>query len=969
MAPGERLLVGRDAELDDIGRVLGGVTAGTASTLLLSGEAGIGKTSLLDAVVSRFASEALVLSGRCLPLSSLSLPFLALRSALRAAADRLALDGLGGDLFTGADDLSAVPLRVDDLLTRLAGDRPVLLAIDDLQWADESTLDCLMFLIAGPEDRPLGIIGTLRSTEVGDRRLIEPWLADVHRLPRVVSRTVAPLDRFATSRLIASLLGGAVHESLVQDVYDRARGNPYLTKLLVTGLDQHARRAGVRLPEDLRGAVLRTWARLPERARELTRTIALFGGPVALDRLSTVTGIPVGELSATTRDLVTAGILEPGEQRSYWFHHPLIAEALIASIPPDDLRTRHAALARYFDQVIAESDDPPVEWFVKAADHHDAAGETQTAFGALLRAADEAARAGGARERVRLLHRAVESADLLPDRGISRPDLLRRLDDAAVAAGDVEQEWGAVTARLDGLDRAEHPLEAAVLLVRRMHLRFRTGRGYIDPADAREAVRLASAAPGSTAAALAVAELAHALALRRDPEMHELAERGVRLATATGDERTLAYAISAKALVHNVNGNRTAALALAREAFRAGLAAGDPWVAMRSAIWGSYANVARRDILAQLRTHRQEMSEYGAPPACIAMLSATEARELVIVGGWHEAVERLRVALGSDPGPLVDVNARLTAARLSAGQGRIDEAKAHLERADELFAEQGGFLSYPFHVVRTEVLLAAGEVAAAERTAVDGLARHASPVAMHPWLLPLAARAIADRVQESRDHGADVAGLLRRLRALLGEHLGDTRMAAPFMPAGGAGTSREEQHALTCLAIGERARAEADPLAPDRWAEAVEAAHHAALAWEESYALLREAEAVLVHLPAERSRAANAVRRGLETAHALGAAPIVGELLAIARSARIPTETVEHAASDLALAGVAEAHGLTEREREILAFIVAGRSYGEIARELYISEKTVSSHVSNLLRKTGTRNRLDLARLARARVE
>ena len=99
------------------------------------------------------------------------------------------------------------------------------------------------------------------------------------------------------------------------------------------------------------------------------------------------------------------------------------------------------------------------------------------------------------------------------------------------------------------------------------------------------------------------------------------------------------------------------------------------------------------------------------------------------------------------------------------------------------------------------------------------------------------------------------------------------------------------------------------------------------------------------------------LRHGLALARRLGARPVEDELLDLARRARIPIEEPQAAASD----APAALHGLTDREREVLDLVAVGRTYGEIARTLMISEKTVSTHVSHLLAKTGTSSRVELA--------
>jgi DNA-binding NarL/FixJ family response regulator len=153
-------------------------------------------------------------------------------------------------------------------------------------------------------------------------------------------------------------------------------------------------------------------------------------------------------------------------------------------------------------------------------------------------------------------------------------------------------------------------------------------------------------------------------------------------------------------------------------------------------------------------------------------------------------------------------------------------------------------------------------------------------------------------------------------------------------------------------------RGEDDPRAATAWQHAAQACADAELAWDEAYCSWRAGDA-LVRDRTRRHEAAAALRHANELAVNLRAAPILGEIEALARSVRIPLavpEAVPEHAVTLS--------GLTAREREILAHIVAGRTYREIARDLVLSEKTVSVHVSNILHKTGTANRVEPAQLA-----
>jgi DNA-binding NarL/FixJ family response regulator len=171
---------------------------------------------------------------------------------------------------------------------------------------------------------------------------------------------------------------------------------------------------------------------------------------------------------------------------------------------------------------------------------------------------------------------------------------------------------------------------------------------------------------------------------------------------------------------------------------------------------------------------------------------------------------------------------------------------------------------------------------------------------------------------------------------------------------------RAQVRAMQAWYDAEVQRGQDDSAAATAWMAAAQACAEGELAWDEAYTWWRAAEALAKDRTA-RDAAAAALRRAHELAVDLQAAPLLGEVEALARSARVSLATIEESPP----AETAAFPGLTPREREILAHIVAGRTYGEIARELVLSEKTVSVHVSHLLHKTGTANRVELAQLAR----
>ncbi|MDQ0575459.1 helix-turn-helix transcriptional regulator [Agromyces albus] len=948
--PLDSVFIGRERELGSIRSLLHRAAGGEAQALVVSGDAGVGKTALVARACATLP-DAFTLVGTCLPLTSMSIPLLPIRSALR---------GFGrpepappDSVDTGEERDYAV--HFDAWLDELCELQHVTFVIDDLQWADRSTLDTLMYVLAGPVRRRLALVATIRREEVGAGHPLQRWLADVRRLPRVTELDLDPLGRPETGQQISALLGASAHQSLIEDVHRRTRGNPYFNRLIVAGLFPNARNVSETFPSDLRSAVLQSWYRLPAPTRELATVLAVGGAAMHADELARVVGTTeVDEVRDRLHAAVDAGTLDLQADGAFWFHHPMNVEVLEAVLAQDERRVWHVRFAELLEARFT-SGSTDLETVVAIADHRYRAGDARAGYDWALVASEAIGVSGGAAERLRLLRRAVTLRPELTDVAVSLDDLLRRLRSAAAEVGAHADELDAVEQLLDRTDRATSPLVASELLVRRMHLRFSMGLSFIDQAEMREAVRLSQVAPSSSEYALALAELAHAELWHDSPDAHEHARRALEVARASGDTRALAYALGANAMGAAQAGDGARAAAFAREGIDCAMRVRDWWACTHAVLWeGNALDMRGAEGFAELlRRRREQMETHGAPHAYLAWVSASEAAGRMDVGSWRECEECLRLVLGSDPGPLADVSARLTAARLATWQGRQSEAENHLQRADELIVAGSQFLAFEFATVRAEVRLGAGDPAGAFRAALAGASTEGIAPTMCEWLMPLAARALADQVQAARDEGRAAAEVHDELDALV------ARFPHVIRDIGPSTELWEHQIvALDAMYVAERFRARSDPRQAEAWVTAVTECARGNLLWEEAYSTWRAAEALLGGLR-DRSRGAAMLRDGLALAGRLCARPVEEELRELATRARIATaEPV--AASSVEPAAL---HGFTAREREILDLVAVGRTYSEIARALTISEKTVSSHVSHLLAKTGTANRVELAGL------
>jgi len=943
------VLVGRDQELAAVRELLDRAWGEEAQTLVVSGEAGIGKTALVARACAERAATSTVLAGSCLPLTSMSIPFLPIRAALRAVVRS------DGDLPDVTAEKGDFVLGFDAWLERRSAEQPIILAIDDLQWADRSTLDALMYVIAGPSSRRLAVLATLRSGEVGVGHPLRRWLADIRRLPRTTEFTLGPLSRSGTLAQLETLLGGLPHQSLADDVHFHARGNPYFSRLMAAGLSIETRATPPAYPDDLRSAVLQSWLTLPYATRRLATVLAVGGRPLRAEDLAEVLGEESGPVRSRLRAAVDSGAVVAFADGALWFRHPLNAEVLEAELAEPDRQKLHARFAEVLERRSGGHAEADAAHAVDIADHYHAAKQARAAYEWALTAADLVGGADGRAEQLRLLHRAVGLGREVLDAADSLDELLLRLRGLAAAAGASADELEAVEMLLARADRQASPLVVAELLVRRSHLRDLVGEGFIDVDDMREAVGLASADTTSAQYALALAELAHAEVWAGGEDAATHANTAIAVARGTDDLRALSHALAAGSMTAGVAGDASTARQLANEAVGAARTAGDWWAYVHATMWEAdalrtWGSAAYSDLI---RDRRMDLVDRGGPRAYAAWMSAVEAQNWLMIGNSGETDACLRFVLGSDPGPLGDVMARLVAARAAALRGRQAEAESHLLRVDELMVDGSAYLGLEFDAVHAEVRLGARDHDGAFRAAMHGARTTGAPPTRCEWLMPLAARALADEVQRAHDEGLSDTDALAALGELIERFPAVIRDVGPI-----TGVRRRIVEALDAQYAAEQARARSDPGQAAAWMRAVDAFADADLPWEQAYSSWRAAEALLGR-SRDRQAGASMLRSGLHLARRLEARPVEAELVDLARRARVPIDEPVPPANGSPPA----LSGLTGRERDVLDLIAVGRTYSEIAQALMISEKTVSTHVSHVLDKTGTANRVELARL------
>ena len=911
--------------------------------MILRGEPGVGKTRLLSELAARLEVDGFrVLWGRCLRFSAESSSYLPFIQALGPQVDLVAT----GESATVLERVSAA---VDAGLR--AG--PVALVIDDIQWADASSLDALAYLVSGfRQGQPLLVLGTFRDTELGAGHPLHSWLADMRRMPGFSLLPIDRLDRHDTGLLVEAILGEG-EPDLIETTFERSKGNPYLAELLLTGVDPSSDDVPDPVPTDLRAALLAAWHRTNEPTRALMQVLAVGGRPIDVDVLEQVSasvGLNPDMVESGVALGASAGMVTTGYDQFVWFRHPLIAEVIATTVS----RRRATHLHRQYLAVWLSVGH--VHEHSRAAHlalHAEAAGETAQALIWSLRAADETEKVRGYAEESQHLARACrlwpELHSLAESEAGEYVTLLRRAIRAARRAGDHQLGLRLAKRAYQLADRKTDPLTTAELLNELNLLRLLAGnRAPI--AAFHEAVEISKAHPRSPQHVRALAELAmqerhHGV---QDGEGH--AQDALRLARQGESEEAVAHALLA---VADARRGHPESVELAQESLALARSTAEAWLISNAALCASNCllEVGRgREAARLLIQVRAEMVRAGAPhEAAKAAIAAADL--LYWFGDWDQARGLLRNAMSVRLPPLWARWARLTAAELAAHSGQAGPAEQHLRRAEEL----GGDAEEPrngFIAAKSYVLMVRDEY----RAALDLiLTEMAAVVRTDPTLaddLMVRAAAVAADAHQGDPAVSEVLEAIETERRRLLPPMFEPTSSHDPVPA-----------AYAALYAAHRSRTN-DPAGGDinLWALATQACEVANMDWAAAQAKFRLASALLMQRRSP-ARAASALRSAHSTSMRLGADTLRLDIEALTSQARLSLE--EPQAEALQSMDGPLLTGLTRREREVLELLVAGRTYAEIAGMLFISEKTVGAHVSHLLRKTQTSNRIQLSELAR----
>ena len=475
-------LIGRSAELAELEAALADAAAERPSLAFVAGDSGVGKTRLLAELEQR-AREAgtLVLAGDSVALGGDSeLPYLPLVAALRPlarAGDPALTEPLReaiAPLLPGAGAAAPDPQPAAEedrqarifegllaLLAALAEERPVLLAIEDLHWADRSTRAALAFLSRNLTDERVLVVSSYRPDELDRRHPLRPLLAELERDPRARRIALGPLSRDELSDQLADILGAAPDADLLERLWTRSGGNPLFgEELLAAGRDGRGA-----LPDTLRGALMLRVERLSGTAQELLRLVAA-GERVDHPLLEETSGLEPRALRDALREAVDGHILVAQDDGAYRFRHALLREVVADDLLPGERSGLHLALAQALERRLGDGADAQVAAAV--AHHFAAADDAPAALTAAMRAATAAEQVHAHGEAAALLERALELWDRVPDAaeraGADRVTVLARAADAAAALGDPGRQLALLEAAFAGLGPQPDPRRAAPIL-------------------------------------------------------------------------------------------------------------------------------------------------------------------------------------------------------------------------------------------------------------------------------------------------------------------------------------------------------------------------------------------------------------------------------------------------------------------------------------------------------------------------
>jgi DNA-binding CsgD family transcriptional regulator len=973
-------LVGRETELSHLLALLDAAAEGQPVVTLISGDAGVGKTRLVAELASLARGRGFtVLSGRCAEIGD-AVPYLPLADALRdattgpspggallnALAARPVLSRLLPDRDerqpAGGDMPGLVQQQlfgaVIGMLTELAAAAPVLLILEDLHWADQSTRDLVTFLSRMLHSERIAVVATYRSDDMHRRHPLRPVVAELLRLPSVSSIELGPLTSSAMAELLTSQSGRRLDAAAISQMITRAEGNAYYAEELLAASSD-----GSHLPAGLADLLLARVERLSAQAQQVLRTAAVTGRRVDDELVRQASGLDEQHYDNAVREALANQLLVPDGDQSYAFRHALLREAVYADLMPGERTRLHARLADLLadDERLADVPGTAAE----LAHHYLASHDIPGAFTASVRAGREAERLAAPAEAHRHYDQALSLWERVsePERlgGIGRGKLAYRSAISAADGGDLARAAGQLRRLLSYLKDDDDKALLSRVNERLAYFLNDLGEDAEAQQVAQAAVDALPAEPPRWEYARALATHARSLLSLSDLEpARARAEQSRAAAKAAMAPWVEADAQVTLGLIHERSGKIDAAAGLFITAHEQAAEAKVLGVQLRATFQLARLQLEQGDLAAAAATAHEGtgtaqgaglgLAQYGIDLQYVHYLAHFAD------GRWDHAQE---IADGFAVRVTNAAEARLSAMALFLAVARGTAAvRERLGWLEPMF-RRDQFVEYIARGLVAEQALWRGDakLALAEVDATIKAARDIEDGDHGPQVIRVAAvglGAVVDQANTARSAGdsAAVAAALEKADELIA--VARAGAAYPRMPGFALGVDGRGWLARAEAEWG-RARGGNDPQA---WRAVVDA-FGPGFVYETARSRWRLAEALAE--AGDRAAARAEWLLASRAADQLRAAPLMAALADLGRRARLAAGDRE--AGDVQ-ASMGPLASLTGRELDVLRLLAAGHSNKEIGSELFISPKTASVHVSNILAKLHAASRTEAAAIA-----
>jgi DNA-binding CsgD family transcriptional regulator len=948
-------MVGRRAELDTLLAALDDGGAGRPGTVVVRGEAGIGKTRLVQEFLAAATERSgevpvTVAIGQCVDLGPIGAPFGPIRRVLRdlhAAVGTEELREAAGSVAVIASLAALVPgiaaehpdtgdpagefaEAIEVLLERLSQERHVIVVIEDLQWADASTMALIKTLASTLRGRHLTIIATYRSDDIDRFHPLRPVLAELDRTRSVVRVDVERLSPEEVAEQVAQLAPD-LDPRVIEDLAERSGGIPFLVEELVDLGDRG-------LPDTLRELVLARYARLGDAAQQTVRTMAAGGMHVDHEVLAAVSPLDDRALDLAVREAIDARVIL-ADGAGYSFRHALTREAVESDMLPSERVRTHRRYAEVLRDRRADSPDEASA----IAEHWLAARDLPAAFDATVAALQQSRARYSPATSVKLAERLTELWDQVPDAaaraGTTLPELHLGAAEGWHDLGDSER---ALRSANEGLAVCPDDAFTRAALLRQRFVEVFNFEHRNQSHDLHAAIELLGGLDDERARALLSRVYTNLAIGDHGASAQQYAERAIALAEEAGDDAALGVALTVESWrISDEEDDEPRALAPVQRAAALPL---DP--ALRS-----YAGTALIDLLVRLGRFD----------------------EAVIVGEQRYA-DAVRAGIERGSGASV----AYSLARALFSMGRAEDALRYARRARRLTSptSRGSVVRLiANHLSWNDQPAVREELLAADAAMIDESLR-THPKKRLSWMIERAESCATIRgvtPASASEREAALAGVLELVAGdappALRRHAAVA--AALLLALSDAGDDRPEQLVSAVDGWPDRgvapvvagfvrallADAGSDSPADriGRWREVVAGLDEGTTSvWHRHVARCRLAAALLEH--GDRDEAAALLRRVSAEAPGHGVARVGRWAIELAAHAGLGPDPEVPGGSDLAAT-------LTPRERQVLELIAEGLTNPQIGRRLFISPKTASVHVSAILAKIGASNRAEAAAL------